>query len=63
MARSLMGTMRKYNIYANNIQVIENLYDKTRVQSCSVAAQETGTALQFESDKRVYPHRPSLTSS
>ena len=38
--------MRKYNINTSIIRVIENLYDKARVQSCSVAAQETGSELQ-----------------
>ena len=34
--------MRKYNINANTIRVIENLYEKAQ----SVAAQETGSELQ-----------------
>ena len=36
---------------------------RPKVQSCSMAAQETGSELQKESDNIVYSHQPSLTSS
>ena len=36
---------------------------RPRVQSCSMAAHETDSELQQESDKSVYSHQPSLTSS
>ena len=39
--------------------VIENLYDKPRLQYCSVAIQETGSELQLESDNSVFSHQPS----
>ena len=43
---ALWATMRKYNINASIIRAIENLYDKPRVLSCSMAAQENGSELQ-----------------
>ena len=43
---ALWATMRKYNINASIIRAIENLYDKPRVQSCSMAAHENGSELQ-----------------
>ena len=42
---ALWATMRKYNINANIIRVIDNLYDKAQSESCSMAAQETGSEL------------------
>ena len=36
---------------------------RPRVQSCSMAAQQSGSELQQEFDKGVYSHKPSLTSS
>ena len=43
---ALWATMRKYNINANIIRIIENLYARPGVQSCSMAAQETDSELQ-----------------
>ena len=43
---ALWATMRKYNINASIIRAIEICMRRSRVQSCSMAAQENGSELQ-----------------
>ena len=58
---ALWATTKNYNISANLIRIIKNLYNKPLVQSSSTAAYDTGSEEQFESDKDVYYHAPSST--
>ena len=61
--KALRAAMRKYNINASIIEPLKICMTRPRVQSCSMVAQENGSELQWEFDKGVYSHQPSLTSS
>ena len=51
---TLWATMRKYNINANIIRAIANLYDKAQSAVLFSGSTEAGLELQSESDKGVY---------
>ena len=51
--------MKKYNISANLIRVIKNLYDKaTSAVLFNSSIGETGSEQQLESDRNVYSLHP-----
>ena len=54
--------MRLYNIDANLMQFVENLYNKATSAVYLNVAYETGSEPQSESGKAVYSHRLSSTS-
>ena len=55
----LLTAVRKNDTNAQIIRVMK----RPRVLSCSMAAHETCSELQLESDKSMYHHQLSLTSS
>ena len=56
---ALWATMKKDNISANFICVIKTSMTRSPVQTSSMAAMETGSEQQLESDSDVYSHPPS----
>ena len=58
---ALWATMTKYNISANLIRVIKNLYDKASSAVLFNSRYETGSEQQLEFDRNVYFHPSSST--